>query len=98
MTQKLEEKARELAREIGKDIADRRGLKWEWNKVDDDVKEQQIYPAWEKLLAGALAACALEEAKWWYEGQAELAEMERIAALEDAIREKLERPGKEQQP
>lgn len=31
------------------DISDRRGIKWEWNKIDEDVK-QQIRARWAALL------------------------------------------------
>lgn len=31
------------------DISDRRGLKWEWSKIDEDVKKD-IRKAWEEIL------------------------------------------------
>ena len=34
---------------LSDDIADRRGLKWEWAKIDDDVK-LEIRAAWSKIL------------------------------------------------
>jgi hypothetical protein len=36
-------------KELCHDISDRRGLKWEWDKIDDDVK-LEIRKAWEKIL------------------------------------------------
>jgi hypothetical protein len=36
-------------KELQKDILDRRGLKWEWEKIDPDVK-RDIRKAWEKIL------------------------------------------------
>lgn len=35
------------------DISDRRGLKWEWNKIDADVKKE-IREEWRKLIAANL--------------------------------------------
>lgn len=34
---------------ICEDISDRRGLKWEWSRIDDDVKAD-IRAAWELIL------------------------------------------------
>lgn len=31
------------------DLTDRRGLKWEWDKIDDDVKSE-IIGAWERIV------------------------------------------------
>lgn len=39
---------------LSDDIADRRGLKWEWEKVDDDVMQGEIRPAWEAIIASVL--------------------------------------------
>jgi hypothetical protein len=44
-----EEKVSLAVRLLEEDISDRRGLKWEWNKIDPDVK-QEIREAWGKLL------------------------------------------------
>lgn len=36
---------------LSSDIADRRGLKWEWEKIDDDVKAE-ISKAWRAIVEG----------------------------------------------
>jgi hypothetical protein len=36
---------------LSDDISDRRGLKWEWTKVDDDVMQEEIRPAWEAIIS-----------------------------------------------
>lgn len=38
-----------IIREIEEDIRDRRGLKHEWNAIDEDVKEQ-IREAWRAIV------------------------------------------------
>lgn len=40
---------------LEKDISDRRGLKHEWQLIDDDVKDE-IRQAWRSIVAGALTA------------------------------------------
>ena len=32
------------------DISDRRGLRQEWEQIDDDVREDEIFPAWRKII------------------------------------------------
>ncbi len=46
----MSDRARECAEEIWRDICDRRGLKWEANKVDDEVRDEQIFPAWSAII------------------------------------------------
>jgi hypothetical protein len=36
---------------LSDDISDRRGLKWEWTKVDDDVMQNEIRTAWEAIIS-----------------------------------------------
>jgi hypothetical protein len=48
-----DEKARELADSIAEDIGDRRGLKWEWRQIDDDIRES-ILAEWTRMAAAAL--------------------------------------------
>lgn len=36
---------------LSKDISDRRGLKLEWTKVDDEVMKEEIRPAWEAIIS-----------------------------------------------
>ena len=59
----IETKARMAAEAIGEDISDRRGLKWEWAKVDTAIKDKEIYPAWERIISahmgqGTCVMCA----------------------------------------
>jgi hypothetical protein len=44
--------AREAAKAIGVDLSDRRGIKWEWEKVDMAVREE-CYDAWEAIIRSA---------------------------------------------
>jgi hypothetical protein len=47
--------ARELVDAIEYDLGDRRGLKWEWRKIDDDIREG-IKKTWARMIAPALAS------------------------------------------
>lgn len=42
-----------------RDILDRRGLKWEWAKIDDDVKAE-IRKAWDKIIFSRSTPAALD--------------------------------------
>lgn len=46
--------ARIAALEIEADCLDRRGIKWEFAKVDDDVREE-ILKAWTRIIEKALS-------------------------------------------
>ena len=32
------------------DISDRRGLKQEWERIDDDIMEEDVKPAWKRII------------------------------------------------
>lgn len=59
MSMTAEERAEELAKALEADISDRRGLKWEWGKIDDDVRVT-IRSDWAALLLTALRAHVAE--------------------------------------
>lgn len=46
--------AERIVARLEDDISDRRGLKWEWGKIDDDVKDE-IRSAWKDLISEALS-------------------------------------------
>jgi hypothetical protein len=35
---------------LSEDINDRRGLKWEWRKIDEEVMSNEIKPAWRRII------------------------------------------------
>ena len=36
------------------DISDRRGLKWEWERIDAEIIDEEIIPAWRDIIMVAL--------------------------------------------
>lgn len=46
----LERVVRRIFERLDTDIRDRRGLKHEWGAIDDDVMNDELRPAWEKIL------------------------------------------------
>ncbi len=40
---------------LSRDINDRRGLKWEWQQIDEDVMHNEISPEWRKIIERELA-------------------------------------------
>ena len=40
---------------LDKDIRDRRGLGNEWEAIDSDVMDDELRPAWEKIIAEEIA-------------------------------------------
>lgn len=66
--------AKQAFDELDTDILDRRGLKWEWAKIDNDVMEGEIRLEWEKIIASkiqkvedsyALALAKHVPSKYW---------------------------------
>lgn len=48
------QKANNIVNLIVDDISDRRGLKWEWEKIDDDVKSE-IKKVWRDIIMREIA-------------------------------------------
>lgn len=45
--------ATEIVRAIERDICDRRGLRHEWERIDEDI-QQEIRDTWRKIVLAAL--------------------------------------------
>lgn len=54
------ERAERAAKAIGEDIGDRRGLKWEWRKVDDDIRAE-ILGVWAREIEAAITEAVAAE-------------------------------------
>ncbi len=45
---------RKIFKALEVDILDRRGIKWEWEKIEREVVNQEIKPAWRKIIEEGL--------------------------------------------
>jgi len=52
----LERVVRRIFERLDIDIRDRKGLKHEWGAIDDDVMNEELRPAWEKILTEEISA------------------------------------------
>lgn len=46
----MQETIKNIIQDLENDILDRRGLKWEWHSIDPDIIENEIKPAWAKII------------------------------------------------
>lgn len=56
----LEDCAAQIVGEIIADLSDRRGLKHEWNRIDDDV-QQEIKESWTAIVINHLKLCQVKK-------------------------------------
>ncbi len=47
--------AKRIIKRIDEDISDRRGLKWEWSKIDKEVMNNELKPTWKNIIIQELA-------------------------------------------
>lgn len=47
---KLELIAAEIFEKLSRDISDRRGLKYEWEQIDEEIINEELRPAWERII------------------------------------------------
>ena len=52
---KAQEKiANRIIERLDVDISDRRGLKWEWGKIDEEVMDNELKPTWRQIITEEL--------------------------------------------
>ncbi len=56
---KPEEIAKRIVERLDTDISDRRGLKWEWDKIDSEVMDNELKPTWERIICEEVAKAQL---------------------------------------
>ena len=44
------EVAKRIIERLALDISDRRGLKWEWTRIDNEVMEGELKPTWVQII------------------------------------------------
>jgi hypothetical protein len=82
------DEALETARAIWHDCLDRRGIKWECEKVDDEVRDGEILPAWASLILYIpLAEYPYERRKDTMTPEERSAEIKRLKAIQEAERD-----------